>query len=68
VPDRAAVGIVAAFGAGELADFGLDQLGHHLQADGGRGGQQPLAHVLGERSEVAVDAAGQPLRHPVLNR
>jgi hypothetical protein len=62
-----AIGVVAAFGTDELGDLGVHQLGQHFQADGGRGEQQALAHVRGERRQVAVDASGQPLGQPVFD-
>jgi hypothetical protein len=59
---------VFALGAGEVGDLGGHQLGHDLQADRGRGGQQPLAQVLGEPGQMPVQAAGQPLGQPQRGR
>jgi hypothetical protein len=54
-----AAGVVAALDAGELGDLGLHHLGHHLQPDRGRRGEQPLTHMLGESGEMAVDRPGE---------
>lgn len=54
VPRRGAIGVVFALGASDRGDLGVHQLGHDLQPDGGRGGQQPFAHVLGEGGQVPV--------------
>jgi hypothetical protein len=62
VPVGGAGRVVLALGAGQLGHLRGHELAHHLQADRGRGGQQPLAHALGEQSQVGVDAASQPLR------
>jgi hypothetical protein len=59
---------VLALGAGEVGDLGSHQLGHDLQADRGRGGQQPLVHVLDEPGQVPVQAASQPLGQPERGR
>jgi hypothetical protein len=56
--------VVLALGPSEVGDLGRHQLSHHLQADRGRGGQQPLAQVLGEPGQMPVQAAGQPLGQP----
>ena len=55
---------VLALGAGEVGDLGGHQLGHDLQPDRDRGGQQPLAQVLGEPGQVPVQAAGQRSASP----
>jgi hypothetical protein len=60
--------VVLALGAGEVSDLGRHQLGHHLQADRGRGGQEPFAHVLSEPGQMPVQAAGQPLGQPQRGR
>ena len=64
---HAALGVVAALGADQFGDLGGHQLGQHLQADSRGCREQALAHVRGERGQVAVDAAGQPLRQPMLD-
>jgi hypothetical protein len=61
VAHRHSLRVVLALGAGQLGDLDVHQLGHDLQADRGRGGQQPLGHARGEHSQVLVDPAGQPL-------
>jgi len=53
------IGVVAALRADQVGDLGLHHLGHHLQPDRGRGRQQPLADVLGERGEMTVEDAGE---------
>jgi hypothetical protein len=60
--------VVLALGPCEVGDLGLHQLGHHLQTDRGRGGQQPLAHVLHEPGQMPVQAASQPLGQPKRRR
>jgi hypothetical protein len=42
-------------------DLGVHQLGHDVQADRDRSGQQALGQVLGESGQTPVQAAGQPL-------
>jgi hypothetical protein len=64
MPHRGAGRIVLALGAGQLDDLAVHQLAHDLQADRGRGGQQPLGHVRGEHRQVLVHPTGQPLRQP----
>ena len=58
---NSALGVVTALLTGELGDLGVHQLAHHLQTDRRGGRQQPLAHVLSEPLEVAIDSAGQLL-------
>jgi len=60
------IGVVAALRAGELGDLGVHQLAHHLQPDGGRGSEEPLADVLGERGQMPVDQTGQPSPSPLV--
>jgi hypothetical protein len=60
--------VVLALRPREVGDLGLHQLGHHVQANRGRGGQQPLAHVLHELGQVPVQAASQPLGQPQRRR
>jgi hypothetical protein len=62
VPVRGTVGVVAALRAGHLGDLGLDELAHHVQADGHRRRQQALAHLGSEHFELLAHLAGQPLR------
>src|SRR6266545_2193968 len=57
VPHRHPSRVVLALGAGQLGDLHVHQLGHDLQADRGRGGQQPLGHVRGEHGQVLVHPA-----------
>jgi hypothetical protein len=56
--------VMAALRAGQLGDLGGHELGHDLQADRGRGRQQPLGHVRGKDRQVLIDPAGQPLGQP----
>ena len=48
-------------GTSQPGDFGVHQFAHDLQADRGRGGQQPLGHVGHKRGQVAVQTPGKPL-------
>jgi hypothetical protein len=60
--------VVLALGSGEVGDLDFHQLGHDLQADRDRRGQQPLAHVFGEPGQMPVQSAGQPLGQPERGR
>jgi len=53
------IGAVLALCANQGFDFGAHQIGEDLQTDGGRGGQQTLAHVLRERGQMSFQALGQ---------
>jgi len=64
VPHRDPSRVVLAPRPGHLGHLHGHQLVHDLQADRGRGGQQPLAHVGHEAGQVLIQAAGQPLGQP----
>ncbi|MGH9279374.1 MAG: hypothetical protein ACRD12_14870 [Acidimicrobiales bacterium] len=55
------LGVVLALRARDLGDLGFHELGHHVEADGDRGGQQPFLHPLGEQHELVSHLARQPL-------
>src|SRR5680860_978776 len=52
---------------GQVGDLGFHQLGHHLQPDRGRGGQQPLADVLSERGQMPVDGLSEHTAQPSIS-
>ena len=68
MPGVGPVRVVSALDAGQVGDLGLHHLGHHLQADRGRGREQPLTHMCGEGGEMAVDRASKLLWQPPLRR
>jgi hypothetical protein len=45
----------------DLGDLGIDELAHHIQADRHRRGQQPLAHLHGERPQLVAHLPREPL-------
>jgi hypothetical protein len=61
VPVGGAAPVVAALRPRDLADLGVDELAHHLQADRHRRRQQALAHLVREHRELVAHLPGQPL-------
>jgi hypothetical protein len=60
--------VVLALGAGEVGDLGVHQLGHDVQADRKRRGQQPSRRCSANPGQMPVQAAAQPLGQPERDR
>lgn len=62
MPVRAPVLVVLALRSGHVADLGLDELAHHIEADDDRCRQQPWGICAAKVSSCSLTLARQPLR------